>query len=121
MISIDRFGDILSTLADELPAEFFNELNLGIRVDSFAKPHPQARGNDLHILGEYSRSAMGQGIVIYYGSFARVFGDLSEDELTNEMRKTLRHEFRHHMEHRAGERGLEIEDEKKLNEYLRGY
>lgn len=120
MISIDHFGDILSTLAGELPAEFFKELNLGIRVDSFAKPHPQARG-DLYILGEYSRSAMGQGIVIYYGSFARIFGDLSGDELTNGMRKTLRHEFRHHMEHRAGERGLEIEDERKLNEYLRGY
>ncbi|NCC67358.1 MAG: hypothetical protein EOM14_04050, partial [Clostridia bacterium] len=74
-----------------------------------------------YILGEYSRSAMGQGIVIYYGSFARIFFDLNEDDLTEKMRNTLRHEFRHHMEHRAGERGLEIEDERKINDYLRGY
>lgn len=121
MIGIDRFGDILSDLADELPAEFYSELNLGIRVDPYAKPHPQARGDDLYILGEYSRSAMGRGIVIYYGSFARIFGALDEEELTEKMRKTLRHEFRHHMEYRAGERGLEIEDERKINDYLRGY
>lgn len=121
MISIERFGDILSDLADELPEEFYDELNLGVRIDAAAKPHPQGRGGDLFILGEYSVSSMGHGIVIYYGSFARLFADLDEPELTEEMRKTLRHEFRHHVEGRAGERGLEKEDERFLNKYLKGY
>lgn len=61
---------------------------------------------------------MGRGIIIYYGSFARLLGNLNETELKEEMRKTLRHEFRHHMEGLAGERGLEKEDEKDLSDYL---
>lgn len=120
MISIERFGDILDELADELPAEFFDELNLGVRVDPPAKMHPQSKNGDLFILGEYSRSNMGRGIDIYYGSFARLYGGLGEDELKIKMRETLRHEFRHHIEWRAGERGLEIEDEKRLKKYLDG-
>jgi hypothetical protein len=32
---------------------------------------------------------------------------------------TLKHEFRHHLESLAGERGLEIEDEQFLADYLR--
>lgn len=118
MISIERFSDILEELAEELPEEFYGELNLGVRLDLSTKLHPQARGNDLYILGEYSRSSMGKGIVIYYGSFERLFGDRDEDEIKDEMRKTLRHEFRHHMEGRAGECGLEKEDEKNLSDYL---
>ena len=118
MISIERFGDILDELAEELPEVFYYELNLGVSIDSSPKLHPQAKGDDLYILGEYSRSSMGKGIIIYYGSFERLFNDLNEDEIKDEMRKTLRHEFKHHMEGRAGERGLEKEDEKNLNHYL---
>jgi predicted Zn-dependent protease with MMP-like domain len=118
MISIERFGDILDELAQELPGEFYDELNLGVCLEPSPKLHPQARGNDLYILGEYSCSSMGRGVVIYYGSFERLFGELSEDGLKDEIRKTLRHEFRHHMEGRAGERGLEIEDENNLKGYL---
>jgi hypothetical protein len=64
---------------------------------------------------------MGHYIVIYYGSFERVFGHLSEDGLVDELRKTLRHEFRHHMEWLAGEDGLEREDADYINRYLAGY
>lgn len=120
MISIERFGDILEELAEELPQEFYEELNLGVSLEPRAKAHPQSRNGDLYILGEYSRSNMGQSIVIYYGSFERLFGELGEEEARDEMRRTLRHEFRHHIEWRAGERGLEKEDEKRLSEYLNG-
>ena len=120
MIDIDRFGEILGELADELPEEFFDELNLGVRVDPGVKLHPEARDNDLYVLGEYETSSMGNGIVIYYGSFARLYGFYGERALREELRKTLRHEFRHHMEGRAGERGLEIQDEKDLQDYLDG-
>lgn len=118
MVSIERFADILEVLAEELPEEFYEDLNLGVSIDSCIKLHPQAREGDLFILGEYCRSNMGQGIVIYYGSFERMYANLSEDELSIEMRKILRHEFRHHIEWRAGEYGLEKEDEQKLSEYL---
>ena len=120
MIDIDRFGEILGELVDELPAEFFEELNLGVRVDPSVKLHPEAVDNDLYVMGEYETSSMGNGIVLYYGSFARLYGFYGERALKEELRKTLRHEFRHHMEGRAGERGLELEDEKELREYLDG-
>lgn len=118
MISIERFGNILDELAEELPKEFYDGLNLGVRLEPSPKLHPQARKNDLYILGEYSQSPMGRGIVIYYGSFEKLLGNLDEDKIKKEMRKTLRHEFRHHIEGRAGERGLEKEDEKNLSNYL---
>lgn len=118
MVDIDRFGDILGELVDELPEEFFDELNLGVRVDPGVKLHPEAVADDLYIMGEYETSSMGNGIVLYYGSFAQLYGYYSETALKEELRKTLRHEFRHHMEGRAGERGLEIEDERDLQKYL---
>lgn len=121
MVSIDEFSLILDDLASELPEEFYDELNLGISVSEDAKPHPQSQFGDLFIMGEYFRSQMGCGIVIYYGSFERIHRHLPKEELACEMRATLRHEFRHHLEGRAGERGLEKEDEKRLGDYLGKY
>lgn len=118
MITIDCFGEMLEEMASELPTEFYDELNLGISISPECRLHPEAREDDLYVLGEYQSSQIGNGIVIYYGSFAELYGGLSQTELYDELRKTLRHEFRHHMEHRAGERGLELEDEKQLSEYL---
>lgn len=118
MVSIDEFSLILEDLASELPEAFYDELNLGISVSEDAKAHPQSRCGDLFIMGEYFRSQIGCGIVIYYGSFARLHRHLPKEELVQELRATLRHEFRHHMEHRAGERGLEKEDERQLRDYF---
>ena len=56
-------------------------------------------------------------IVIYYGSFERVYGYLSDEALKKQMEKTLRHEFRHHMESRAGLRDLEIADRMQMEDY----
>ncbi|MEG0778449.1 MAG: metallopeptidase family protein [Oscillospiraceae bacterium] len=118
MITIERFSEILDELSCELPQEFFDELNLGISIVDEAHLHPQAREDDLYILGEYERSQMGCGIAIFYGSFEKLHGDLDEEALKIELRSTLRHEFRHHMEYRAGERGLEVQDEEDLKKYL---
>lgn len=120
MISIEEFSDILDELAQELPEVFFEELNLGINVSTDAKLHQQARANDFYIMGEYFHNQMGRGITMYYGSFERLYGYMEREALKNELRSTLRHEFRHHIEGRAGERGLEIEDERRLREYLGG-
>jgi len=122
MLSIDEVQDILSDLADELPDILFKELNGGILLLPQAKESPYARRRDLWILGEYNYSrSMGKYIVIYYGSFERLFGHLPEDELIKELRKTLRHEFRHHIEGLSGEAGLEKEDREFIEKYLAGY
>lgn len=118
MISIDRFEEILDSLAEELPSAFFDGLNGGIVVESGSKLHPEDRNGDLYVLGEYrTDTAMGHYIVLYYGSFRRVFGRLEEQALTEEMRKVLRHEFRHHVEGRAGVRDLEVWDEEQIAAY----
>ena len=118
MMTRERFGEILDELACELPAAFYEKLERGICVLSRVKFHTAAPG--LCVMGEYERDpVMGRQIVIYYGSFLRVLGNAPEDEWRTEMRRVLRHEFRHHMEGLAGQRDLEIEDERQISEYVR--
>jgi predicted Zn-dependent protease with MMP-like domain len=118
MVSIDEMEVMLNELALELPEEFYNELNGGIMLLPQVKQSPAGKG--LFIMGQYHRSkGLGRYITIYYGSFEKVYGGLSAARLKNQLRKTLRHEFRHHVESLAGERGLEIEDERTIAEYLR--
>lgn len=103
MISIDRFEEILSDLAEEIPQSFYEELNGGIVVEPGYLLHPEDRNGTLYVMGQYRIDpAMGKYIIMYYGSFKRAYRHLNEDELTEEMRKVLRHEFRHHVEGRAG-------------------
>ena len=116
MVDIDRVGEILDELAEELPYEFYNELSGGILLLPEMKQSPH--GEDLCIMGEYSVSQSGRMIKIYYGSFERMYGWMDEAQLTEKLREVLRHEFRHHIEGLAGERGLEIEDEEQLREYF---
>ena len=119
MIDIDEVEEILDELAEELPQKFYDELNGGILLLPDTKYSPYAKNNDLYILGTYKRSAsMGRLIEIYYGSFEKMFGYMDREQLKVKLREVLRHEFRHHIESLAGERGLEIEDEKFINEYL---
>ena len=117
MVDIDRVGEILDMLAEELPLEFYRELSGGILLMPEAKESPH--GEDLCIMGEYIRSQSGRMIKIYYGSFERMYGWMDEEQLTVELREVLRHEFTHHIESLAGERGLEIKDEQQLREYYR--
>ncbi len=122
MVSIDEMENMLDELAAELPAEFYKELNGGIILLPQAKPHPESRGGDLFVMGEYySKGNLGRYIAIYYGSFTRVYWYLLKQQLMAQLRKTLRHEFRHHLESLAGERSLEIEDEQYIAQYLQRY
>ncbi len=116
-MDIRQVGNILDMLAEELPQEFYRDLNGGILLVPECKQSPH--GPDLMILGEYIVSGnMGRMIKIYYGSFERMFGHVSEARLTEELREVLRHEFTHHIESLAGERGLEIKDEQQIRDYL---
>ena len=119
-ITIDRAQVLLEQIAETLPAELYKDLNGGILLLPQEKISPYAVGDDLYILGEYqSGGSMGRLIKNYYGSFEKLFGSLSEEEFKERLKKTLFHEFTHHLESLAGERDLEIEDERQLAAYRR--
>jgi len=119
MISIEEMEAILDEISEEFPPVFYKELNGGIILLPEAKLHEESIGDDLYILGEYiCDECLGRFIALYYGSFCRVCGHLSKEALKAELRDTLKHEFRHHVESLAGERGLELEDERELADYL---
>lgn len=118
MISIEEMQSMLDEIAEEIPKEFYENLNGGIALLPETKFHAESRKNDLYIMGEYhSGGGLGRFIAIYYGSFAHVFGDLSKDQLKEQLKKTLIHEFRHHLESQAGEQDLEIIDAQGIAEY----
>ena len=122
MIPFDQFGDMADRLTEELPEEFFEGLSGGVIINPQVKFHGESRPSDpLYILGEYCRDNTGRYILLYYGSFQRVYWDLTDSVLEQKLRSVIRHEFRHHLEFRAFVRDLEHEDEDYLEEYRLGY
>lgn len=119
MISYEECGEMLDEIADELPVELYRELNGGIVLDRGHRIHPCAVNNDLYILGVYIRDTLGKRIVIYYGSFIKVFGNKTKEEYYERLKKTLRHEVLHHNEYLAGCNDLVFYDDKRIEEYLR--
>lgn len=116
--TIDEIHNILNGISEELPEAFFKELNEGVVLLPEIKLHPESRDEDkLYIMGHYVRSITGRHIVIYYGSFKRVYNNLSRDRLRDKLKETLIHEFTHHMESLAGEKGLEIKDAHDMGRY----
>jgi hypothetical protein len=110
---------MLDEIAEALPDEFYTQLNGGIILMPQAKRDLRSGAEGLYIMGEYySGGNMGRYIAIYYGSFMRVYGYMLPEVLKEKLTGTLKHEFRHHLESLAGERGLEIEDEQFLAEYM---
>lgn len=117
MITFDEMAALLDEVAEGFPKEFYRELSGGVVLAPGVKKHEE---DGLLILGEYIRGGgLGRYIAIYYGSFVQVHGHLSRARLKAQLKETLSHEFTHHLESLAGERGLEIEDERKLEEYKR--
>lgn len=115
MLSFEATGELLDKIAEKFPEEFYRELNGGISLLHRSKRN--RAGPDLYVLGEYCYDAMGRYINIYYGSFAAVYGNESDERLEEELYATLSHEFTHHMESLAGERGLVDKDEQFMEEY----
>ncbi|MGI6690854.1 MAG: hypothetical protein GX916_11680 [Clostridiales bacterium] len=113
MIDIDRFTHTLDELTGALPAEVFKGLNLGVGVvDRAKRGHDTPGGAPVYILGEYHvHPVMGRGVVLYYGSFLRVFPHLDgEASWRREIDRVLKHELTHHLESQAGDRDLAIAD-----------
>ena len=112
---------MLNEVCDELPDDFFRELHYGVQLSEEYKPSPYAENGDMVIMGEYTRSRQGNKITIYYGSFARTCGWMSEEQLKERLRGVVRHEFRHHLENLGGVYGadsLEHEDREEIRDMI---
>lgn len=119
--SPEEFSALLEELACELPEVFFEGLNAGILISDEAPLHPESRTEQpLYTLGQYCCDQLGRYIVLYYGSFYRLFRGMPRTAIERQMRKTLRHEFRHHLESLSGLRDLEEQDELELHRYRQG-
>ncbi|MBQ6540075.1 MAG: hypothetical protein IJL71_03520 [Oscillospiraceae bacterium] len=121
MIGTGEYRRIISELMDELPQEFYRELNGGVIVsEAFVIPD-YSRGNDLYTLGMYQVSSGMRQIIMYKGSFDRVHPNAGPEEAKEILRGILRHEFRHHLESLGGvhnSSSLEAEDERQKQAYL---
>ena len=123
MISTEEYNQIVSELLDEFPEEFFQELSGGVIVSEAAVIPDYARENDLYTMGAYQLSSGIRQIVLYKGSFDRLYPWADKAQAREILRGILRHEFRHHLEDLGGihnSSSLEAEDEREKQAYLSG-
>ena len=121
MISMEEYQNIITELMDELPDEFFRELSGGVIASEAMVIPDDARGNDLFTLGQYQVYSGIRQIVMFKGSFDRVYPQADAAEARELLRGTLRHELRHHLEFLGGvhnSSSLEAEDEREKQAYL---
>ena len=121
MISTEEYREIISELLDELPEAFFRELTGGVILSESLMIPDYARGNDLYTMGQYQVHYGVRQIVMYKGSFDRVYPQAGVPEAREILRGVLRHEFRHHIEFLGGihnSSSLEAEDERQKQAYL---
>ncbi len=121
MIRIEEYRKIVSELLDELPEAFFQELSGGVIVSEAMAVPDYAHGNDLYTMGLYKVFSGVRQIILFKGSFDRVYPQADADEVRKLLRGILRHEFRHHLEFLGGihdSSSLEAEDEREKLAYL---
>ena len=121
MLTLAEYKQIVSELLDELPPEFFKDLSGGVVVSEAYVIPDYAKGNDLYTLGHYKIYSGVRQIILYKGSFDRVYPNAEAEEAKRLLRGILRHEFRHHLEFLGGvhnAESLEAEDERKKQAYL---
>jgi len=119
-MDLQFFSDLVDELSAEVPDEIYKDLNGGIIVHEEAKLHPKAVNGDLYIMGEYCvDKVFGRTVVLYYGSFEKIYAFDNDDTIRKAVRKVLRHELRHHVESMAGDHSLEEEDVHWISQYLR--
>ncbi len=124
MIDAAEYRKIVSELMDELPEAFFRDLTGGVIISDAAPVPDYARDGDLFVMGHYRVSSGVRQIVMYRGSFCRVYPCADAEEARRILRGILRHEFRHHMESLGGVWGpdsLAAEDEREKRAYLAGH
>ena len=121
MISTEEYKRIISELLDELPEEFFRDLTGGVIVSEASVIPDYAQGNDLYTMGMYKVYSGIRQIVMYKGSFDRVYYYTDSAQAKDILRGILRHEFRHHLESLGGihnASSLEAQDAREKRAYL---
>ena len=121
MIRMEEYRQIVSGLLDELPEEFFRDLSGGVIVSGALVIPDYAREGDLCTLGLYKVFSGVRQIILYKGSFDRVYPEADAEEARDILRSVLRHEFRHHLEFLGGIHdfsSLEAEDRREKRDYL---
>ena len=121
MISTEEYRAIVSELMDELPEAFFRGLTGGVIMSEALVIPDYARDSDLCTLGQYQVYYGVRQIVMFKGSFDRLYPQADASQAREILRGVLRHEFRHHIEFLGGihnAASLEAEDARKKREYL---
>lgn len=121
MISTEEYRAIVSDLMDELPEAFFRDLTGGVILSEALVIPDYARGNDLYTMGQYQVCCGVRQIVMFKGSFDRLYPNAGVPEAREILRGVLRHEFRHHIEFLGGihnSSSLEAEDARQKRAYL---
>ena len=121
MISTEEYKKIISELLDELPEEFFRDLTGGVIVSEASVIPDYAQGNDLYTMGMYKIYSGIRQIVMYKGSFDRIYRCADAAQAKDILRGILRHEFRHHLESLGGihnASSLEAQDAREKRAYL---
>ena len=124
MFTTEEYREIISDLLDELPEAFFRELTGGVVMSEALVIPDYAQGNDLYTLGQYQVCYGLRQIVMFKGSFDRLYPRVDASQAREILRGVLRHEFRHHIEFLGGIHNfssLEAEDERKKRSYLARY
>lgn len=120
MLTFEEAYQALNEISDTIPQEIYRHLNGGIILLPDIKLHPKSRGNGLYTLGEYhfEPNGFGRYITLYYGSFCRTYGYLSNEAFRKKLMEVLYHELTHHLEHLAGDKTLEIKDHEDIARYM---
>ena len=117
----DQMGNWLEEIAAQFPDAFFEDLDGGIQLEEAALPDQNFPDGQMYVLGEYRHNMLGRYIVLYYGSFVKLYHDYDEEEWQEEIFATIAHEFTHHMEDTAGLHALDDKDLEFLREALAEY
>ena len=116
MTTFEELAIMLDEVKDGLPTDIYKELNGGVIWSPDVKMHPEAlKSGDLYIMGEYHNDRQGYGglgryIIIYFGSFMKLYSYLPPKRQKEQLSDILKHELTHHWESLAGERDLEVQD-----------
>ncbi len=116
-MTFEEFQTVIDLALEEIPGELLRDLPGGVVASPRVVPDPSGLP-DTFRLGEYviDPGLTGRTVYLYYGSFLRIFGHLSFDEMVDEVVHTLLHELRHHLERLRGTDELGEEDRRWFEE-----
>lgn len=119
----NEFCDYVNEIIEnEIPTELLEGLNLGIIVMPELKRSDEETNRT--VMGLYVRNVMGKQVIIYYGSFLKLYGNSPEVVWKKKVLSTIKHELTHHIEARAGQEELARQEKqdverRKINQVIR--